>query len=851
VDDFERFQEGSSSGAGSAASTSFDLLGIINRRKWWILTGLAIGTFVGFLIYQNSEPAFVSVARLTVSRRGGTDQTNRSNPVDYQPVRGTDLELEAVKITSPEIIKQAVFSKHLEDLATFSEFNKDLSKVIQKLYKSIGVTKGDTKYENADVLNLTFRGPDPKDTQTILDAIIEAYRASLAGTYSNTSAEVKRLYVEMRERAEREVETIVNQYRQLQAEAPFLVGDSNLQLTMMPYQTAMQKLQIANEKAESLKALRDMAQSKLASGEPRTSVLYYLMTESDNISWPTLESEGKIEERQMVNTSLIEAQARLEELKGRGLGDKHPEVTATKAKIKLYEDRNATDAALAESADGETKADRAAVGIILEDPSILDSLSYSNLYNDGVSGGSFFVSYFVNPKVIQDAQTEMGFQPSQQRPDILTERMSALSMALQTAIQRRDEALAQSRIEGERAKAATTISTQLQFLSQEMQNKRRQLEVSVEKLAQIDVLPQTGTQVEELNKPGPGLQVAPSLPLNLVLGGLVGTLLGFGLGYLIDRSDRSFRSADEIRKSLGLPVVGHIPVFFPRLADDADADQPIDTANVDKMICSYADPDSLAAEAYRAVRTNLFFSTHGESHKVIQVTSPSSNDGKSTLAANLAVSLAQSGVKVLLVDADLRRPKVHLNFGIDKTTGLSNLIRGTIELPEAIHRSAIENLDIMPAGPRPRNPSELLALPRFKELLATLRDRYDFVIIDTPPILAVTDPGAVAVRADGVLIALQIRRKVRPSAERAVEILTELGANILGVVVNGVGWRRAFAYREGGDFGSGSRFYKYNEDFRGSYLLGDTYAYSTAGIEQHERATELVDAEENEELPSK
>ncbi|MBY0586547.1 polysaccharide biosynthesis tyrosine autokinase, partial [bacterium] len=476
-------------------------------------------------------------------------------------------------------------------------------------------------------------------------------------------------------------------------------------------------------------------------------------------------------------------------------------------------------------------------------------LSYTNLYNDGVSGGAFFVSYFVNPKVIQDAQTEMGFQPSQQRPDILTERMSALAMALQTAIQRRDEATAQARLESERAKAATTISTQLQFLSQELQNKRRQLEVSVEKLAQIDVLPQTGTQVEELNKPGPGLQVAPSLPLNLVLGGLVGMLMGFAIGYLIDRSDRSFRSADEIRKSLGLPVVGHIPVFFPRAEEEAEVDQPADAINLDKMICSYADPDSLAAEAYRAVRTNLFFSTHGESHKVIQVTSPSTNDGKSTLAANLAVSLAQSGVKVLLVDADLRRPKVHVNFGIDKGTGLSNLIRGTIELPEAIHRSAIENLDLMPAGPRPRNPSELLALPRFKELLATLRDRYDFVIIDSPPILAVTDPGAVAVRADGVLLALQIRRKVRPSAERAVEILHELGANILGVVVNGVGWRRAFAYRDGGDFGSGSRFYKYNEDFRGSYLLGDNYAYSTAGIEQHEQATELVDIEKNGSSP--
>jgi capsular exopolysaccharide synthesis family protein len=570
------------------------------------------------------------------------------------------------------------------------------------------------------------------------------------------------------------------------------------------------------------------------------------MTESANIAWPTLQTEEKAEERQQVNTALLDAQAKMEELKGKGLGESHPDVRALKKRIKLYEEKFAEQNALGGSDTEEDQEKRAVVGIVIEDPIILDSLSYQSLYNDGVSGGTFFVKHFVNPKVIQEASNEMGVQVGQQRADLLSERMSALSMALQTAVQRRDEAIAVVQKEGERAKLASTISTQLQFLSQELQNKNRQLDVAVEKLAQIDVMPQTGTQVEELTKPGPGLQVAPTLPINLVLGGLSGMLLGFGIGYLIDRADKNFRSSDELRKSLGLPIVGHIPVFFPRTEEEAEIEQPSDAVSIDKMICSFADPDSLAAEAYRAVRTNLFFSTHGESHKVIQVTSPSSGDGKSTLASNLAVSLAQSGVKVLLVDADLRRPKVHTNFGLEKSPGLTNLIRGSVELPEAIHRSAIENLDLMPSGPRPRNPSELLALPRFKELLATLRDRYDFVIIDSPPVLAVTDPGAIAVRADGVLLALQIRRKAKPSAQRAVEILTELGANVLGVVVNGVGWRRAYAYREGGEFGAGSRFYRYTEDFRGSYLLGDSYAYSTAGIEQAEQASELVDARRSE-----
>jgi polysaccharide biosynthesis transport protein len=144
------------------------------------------------------------------------------------------------------------------------------------------------------------------------------------------------------------------------------------------------------------------------------------------------------------------------------------------------------------------------------------------------------------------------------------------------------------------------------------------------------------------------------------------------------------------------------------------------------------------------VRTALYFNTRGGGHKVVQVTSPNPGDGKTTLASNLAVAIANSGKRTLLVDADFRRPRVHKMFGISDSTGLSEVMNGTVELADAIQEPEIENLSILVCGKRPANPAELLTSSQFQQLIEVVREKYEFVIVDTPPILAVTDPLAVA-----------------------------------------------------------------------------------------------------------
>lgn len=289
----------------------------------------------------------------------------------------------------------------------------------------------------------------------------------------------------------------------------------------------------------------------------------------------------------------------------------------------------------------------------------------------------------------------------------------------------------------------------------------------------------TRYNIDDVTRPKPAIKVAPSLFQSLLLAGVIGVVFGLGLAYLAEMTDKSFRSPEDIRKRLGLPVIGHIPPFANRPA--------LPEADLDQTIAAYHFPKTLEAESYRGVRTSLYFSAQSQGHKVIQVTSPNAADGKSTLAANLAVSVARSGKRVVLLDADFRKPRVHHLFKLGTgEAGLAQVIAGEAEVDVAmVSCPAVPGLWLMPCGPRPSTPAELLTSPRFQQVLEQLRDRFDLVLVDTPPLLAVSDPSVVAPRVDGVILTIRVVKNGRPAAERAKELLTSLGARVLGVVVNG------------------------------------------------------------------
>jgi capsular exopolysaccharide synthesis family protein len=316
-----------------------------------------------------------------------------------------------------------------------------------------------------------------------------------------------------------------------------------------------------------------------------------------------------------------------------------------------------------------------------------------------------------------------------------------------------------------------------------------------------------GYDARMITFPGPGGRVGTGM-MQIVLAGLaVGMLIGMGLAYLADMSDKSFRSPEEIRRRLGLPVVAHVPL----MEAEGTPSSP-DAPQMDRSLSIIHRPTSGEAEAARSLRTCLFFSTKGTDRKVIQITSPNTGDGKSTVAANLAIAIAQSGKRVVLVDGDMRRPRVHSLFGIPREVGLSSVIAGTATVSQALVDSGVERLSLVTSGPCPDNPAELLTQPRFETVLDELRQQFDFIIVDTPPLLAVTDPAVVVARMDGCFLIVRLSRNGRPAAERACEILHTLHANVIGVVVNAVG-RSMGAY--------GYEHYSY-QHYYGNYYVDGT-----------------------------
>jgi polysaccharide biosynthesis transport protein len=281
----------------------------------------------------------------------------------------------------------------------------------------------------------------------------------------------------------------------------------------------------------------------------------------------------------------------------------------------------------------------------------------------------------------------------------------------------------------------------------------------------------------------------PNIPRNLSFALVLGVISGVGLAFLLESMDNSVRTPEQAQALSCLPSLGMIPlgsksasygVTGKRLALTASSQEVVETV-------TQARPQSQMAESYRALRTSLLLSNLGAPPKVIMVTSARPQEGKTTTSINTAIVLAQKGVRVLLIDADLRRPSIHKTLGMGPRSGLSNLLTGSATLQQTVAASPIlPNLFILPAGTPPPNPAELLASSNMRDLLEDLREQFDHVVIDTPPTLSVTDAVVLSPRADATILVIRSGQTTKQALRRARDILTQVNAHIAGVLLNAV-----------------------------------------------------------------
>jgi len=308
----------------------------------------------------------------------------------------------------------------------------------------------------------------------------------------------------------------------------------------------------------------------------------------------------------------------------------------------------------------------------------------------------------------------------------------------------------------------------------------------------------------------PDQPVKPKKKKNLLLGGILGAMLGIGLAFFRDYLDDSIKESDSASRLLGLPVLSSIPLI------DLRKGAPLTTEEGKKkrVLISHFEPRSPAAEAFRSLRTSIHFAGGKGQNQVLLMTSSLPGEGKTTLSANLALTLSQTGKRVLLVGCDLRKPTLHTMFEFPSAPGLTELLIGDCQVSDAGHHTGHYRLDVVNAGTTPPNPAELLGSSEMRTLVEDWRKEYDFILLDAPPVLAVTDASVLTSLVDRVLTVVEAGGIKIKAAQRMVELLRSVDAPLAGLVFND-------------KTGKGASYYGYyGKRYGGNYVYGEEYRQS-------------------------
>ena len=316
---------------------------------------------------------------------------------------------------------------------------------------------------------------------------------------------------------------------------------------------------------------------------------------------------------------------------------------------------------------------------------------------------------------------------------------------------------------------------------------------------------------------------APNIPNNLAFALLLGLTSGVGLAFLLENLDNTVGTPEQAQAISSLPSLAMIPLAARTGLDQARRQLSVASSSGERVeLVSQARPHSQMAEAYRALRTSLLLSSIGKPPKVILITSSTPQEGKTTTSINCALVLAHKGVRVLLIDADLRRPGIHKILGLPPRSGLSNLLAGSASIQQVLtHSPLLPGLSVISAGTPPPNPAELLASAEMKDLVLRLREQYDHIVIDSPPALSVTDAVVLSTMADAVVLVIRSGKTTKQALRRTCEILGRVNARTVGVLMNAV------------DFTSAD--YSHYYEYQGKY--GETY-WRDDEAPEHEEAND-------------
>jgi len=279
--------------------------------------------------------------------------------------------------------------------------------------------------------------------------------------------------------------------------------------------------------------------------------------------------------------------------------------------------------------------------------------------------------------------------------------------------------------------------------------------------------------------------VKPRKSINIMLGIIVGLFGGIGLAFFIDYLDNTIKSPDEVEARLGVPLLGVVPLLESK------------EESIEEIIVK--EPQSIYAESYKTIRTAILLSSASKPPQNIHITSMAPAEGKTVTSVNLATTIARSGYSVLLIDSDLRRPRIHSIFRLNNLSGLSTYLAGATSDIETVYKRPLTNLSVIPAGPIPPNPSELLSSQRMHELMRILNEKFDVIVWDSPPLMTVTDSLILSKILDGTILVVKAGKTTYEMVGRGLKFLQgrsegDSGSRVLGVLLNGFDMKKGDQY---------------------------------------------------------
>ncbi|HMO15727.1 MAG TPA: polysaccharide biosynthesis tyrosine autokinase [Pirellulaceae bacterium] len=733
-------------GAVNTAS-QIDVMGAIVRRKFVVILAAVIGAVIGYLHYSSTPPTYQSNLKLQV--------------ISLSPPKIVDGDRVLQRVSSTK--HQNLLTSELVLNKAFRSGELEQTQMLKGDDSPVGTMKRALKVQPVDKSDDTFilsmTGPVSAELPEILLHIVNAYSDVLA----EDSRAIGRESIELIEKMQNQMMVAKDQDEKRFLELVKEVGidvSSGEETAVNPY--AKQLLQLMADQNARQVALRDVlerltiAKTSIETGD-QTQLKVIAIEARQRLGLVYDDRSISANDQKRINgltAEISRAESKVEELQ--------------RAVAKLGLERTDLTRIYGPSHHRTQSLDRQIEHFEAE---LQVAQQQRELLVKAIEDTQSTENEVINWDVVKE-QTE------RQWINLYLTSLNNERVRLSTGLESLEGELEKVRIEA--SKVSGDVA-EMRYLQRQIKEKGEAIQITLNRLSELNLLSQNydSFRVRVLDNPGRGYRVEPIWYKSVGIGAILLSLLGCGLALLIDRSDLSFHNPSEIFTRVNVPVIGRIP----RLKLNRTAKSP---SSMSTALITAHQPNSTGSESFRAIRTALFFEAASNGIKSIMITSPSPGDGKTTVACNLAISIAQARKRVILVDGDLRRPRVHQYFGIESKNGVTDVICGDLMVEEAIQPTFQENLFIMTCGNRPMNPGEMVTSSGFANLLESLRDDYDFIILDSPPVIPVADPATMATLVDGLYMVFRIRRGVKIAAERARETLSRVHARLLGVIVNGL-----------------------------------------------------------------